>query len=305
MDLVIQTTKGKMEYNFIIFSEIVAIGFVIGMLTGIFGVGGGFLLTPALMIILGVPGQIAVGTGLAAIFPNSILGILKRRGSSTIDYRLAIIISFGSIIGVIIGSHILDVLKNMPKFEIFGNTQDPVQYILLFLFLIVLIIIASYLYLDYKKNDGKAPIKRIGYLSKFKVPPYMHFQSLEEPALSVIGVLFLGLVIGTLTGFMGIGGGVILLPVLIYMVGQRTNKAAGTSLILVGVSSFVAVIRKSAGGDIDVILLIALLTGGMIGTFVGTKIGLRLSGPKIRLYFVYVVLTAILMVSGKLYFLTF
>lgn len=294
-----------MNYDTVFLSSAGVIGFVIGSLTGIFGVGGGFLMTPALMIVLGIPGPIAVGTGIAPIFANSSFGMIKRRGSGSIDYKLAFVISIGSIAGVIIGSQLMDILKSTPELVVFGREQNPVQYILLLLFLIVLFFTAGYLYFDYKKNGGKAPDKRVGYFSKVKLPPYIHFVSLEEPKLSLISLLLLGLVIGILTGLMGIGGGVVLLPALIYIVGQRTNKAAGTSLALVWISSLVAVIRKGAGGDIDIQLLIALLIGGIFGTFLGTKIGLKLSGPRIRLYFVYVVVLTIGLVSYKLYILTF
>jgi uncharacterized membrane protein YfcA len=97
----------------------------------------------------------------------------------------------------------------------------------------------------------------------------------------------------------------VLLPVLIYWVGQRTVKAAGTSLLVVFISSFVGVIRKGAGGDIDINLLAVLLVGGMFGTYFGTKIGLRLAGPRIRSCFVYVVVIAVILVGAKLYMLTF
>ena len=298
--------KNRLHMNdLVILAGAGLIGLVVGSLTGIFGVGGGFLMTPALMVILGVPAPAAVGTGLAAILPNSILGMIKRRGSGTVDYKLALIISIGSIVGVLMGSQLMDMLKDMPKMMVFGNEQDPVQYILFILFLVILVAVAAYLFFDYKKNGDKILDKRVGLFSKIKLPPYIHFASLEEPKLSLISLLFMGFVIGVLTGLMGIGGGVVLLPALIYLVGQRTSKAAGTSLVLVLISSLVAVMRKCAGGDIDIKLLLALLIGGIIGTFLGTKIGLKLSGPKIRLYFVYVVMAAVIMVGAKLYLLTF
>jgi uncharacterized membrane protein YfcA len=294
-----------MNFDMSFLSTAVVIGFVIGVLTGVFGVGGGFLMTPALMIVLGIPGPIAVGTGIATIFANSSFGLIRRKGSGTIDYKLALIISVGSLVGVVIGSQLMDILKNIPKLMILGKEQNPVDYILLLLFLIILTFIAGYLYFDYTKNGGKAPDKRIGYFSKIKIPPYIHFKSLEKPELSLISLLLMGLLIGILIGLIGVGGGVILLPALIYLVGQRTSKAAGTSLALVWISSLVAIIRKGTGGDIDIELLFALLTGGIIGTFLGTKIGLKLSGPKTRLYFIYIVIVAVGLVGYKLYVITF
>ena len=281
------------------------IGLAVGSLTGIFGVGGGFLLTPALMIFLGVPGPVAVCTGLAAILPNSAFGMIKRKGSGTVDYKLALFIVIGSITGVLIGSYLLDYLKDASTFFLLGRQQNPVQYCLLVLFLLILTVIGGYLFWDYKKNGNQPPVKRVGLFSKCPLPPYVYFASLEEPKLSIFTLILMGLVIGILTGLMGIGGGVVLLPLLIYLVGQRTNKAAGTSLVIVFISSIVAVIRKRASGDIDLMLLSALLFGGLIGTFIGTNVGLKLSGPKVRIYFVYVVMASVIMVGIKLYCLTF
>jgi len=158
---------------------------------------------------------------------------------------------------------------------------------------------------DYKRNKGKARTRRIGLLSKIKLPPYIHYSSLEEPRLSVVMLLSMGIFIGILTGIMGIGGGVLLLPALIYFVGQRSSRAAGTSLMLVWISSLVAVILKSEAGDVSLKLFAFLMCGGLLGVLIGTKIGLKLAGRKIRLYFVYVVVAAILLVGYKLYVITF
>jgi uncharacterized membrane protein YfcA len=281
------------------------IGLVVGMLTGIFGVGGGFLMTPALMIILNIHGPTAVGTDLATIFATSSLAMLKRRGSGTVDIKLGLTIAIGSILGVLAGSHFLELLKDAPKLLIFGKEQDTVQYCLLCLFLVLLAWIAGYMIFDYKRNSNQALDKRVGFFARFKIPPYLHFSSLEQPRLSVFTLLILGSFAGILTGLMGIGGGILLLPALVYLVGQRTNKAVGTSLMLVWISSLAGVIRKTHAGDVNLLLFIFLASGGLIGAFLGTKIGLKLAGHKIRLYFVYIVIAAILMIGYKLYVMTF
>ena len=262
-------------------------------------------MTPALMIILNIHGPTAVGTDLAAILATSSFGILRRRGSGTIDVKLGLTIAVGSILGVLVGSHFLELLKDAPKLIILGREQETVQYCLLCMFLVLLVWIAGYMSFDYKRNCGKTLDKRVGFFAIFKIPPYLHFSSLEQPRLSVVTLPILGFFVGILTGLMGIGGGVLLLPALIYLVGQPANKAVGTSLLLVWISSLIAVIRKSSAGEINLLLLAFLIVGGIAGTFLGTKIGLKLAGPKIRLYFVYVVIAAVLMVGYKLYVMTF
>ena len=281
------------------------IGLVVGMLTGIFGVGGGFLMTPALMIFLNIHGPTAVGTDLTVILANSSFGMLHRRGSGTIDVKLGLTIATGSVLGVLAGSHFLELLENAPKIIIFGKEQETVQYSLLCMFLVLMVWIAGYMSFDYKLNSGKTTGKRTGLLAAIKIPPYLYFPSLNQPQLSVLMLFILGFCVGILTGLMGVGGGIVLLPALVYLVGQQTNKAVGTSLLLVWISSLVAVIRKTSAGQVSLLLLLFLLAGGLTGTALGTKIGLNLAGHKIRRYFILVVIAAILMVGYKLCVMTF
>lgn len=282
-----------------------AIALFVGFLTGVFGVGGGFLMAPALMVLLGIPGHIAVGTDLAVIFVNSSFGIFKRRGTKTVDAKLGLTAAAGSIGGVLIGLAIMKNLKTMPPLKILGKEHMAVQYILLCLFLLLLAAIATILIFDLCQSGGKSPAKRIGLFSKIKLPPYAHFASLESPRLSLLPVLALGCAIGILTGLLGVGGGVIMLPALIYLIGQRTVKAAGTSLLLVWVSSAIGATGHIIMGNIKPLLLVGMLICGIIGTNLGTYTGLRLPGPRIRFYFVYVVVLAIIMLAFKLYIITF
>lgn len=289
-----------MDNSVVILSGGLLLAIGVGILTGIFGVGGGFMLTPALMIILGIPGPIAVGTGLAMMFVNSSYGMLKRRGTGTLDIKIALSISAGSLVGVILGSWLLERLKFLPPLVIREQELVAVQFILLCAFLLVMVWVAGFMYHDYRSAGGQAPKERVGALAHIRIPPYGHFTSLDQPRMSFVALVLLGLGTGFLTGLMGIGGGVVLLPALIYLVGLRTQKAAGTSLMLVWISSFIAVISHVINHNINWILWVALVAGGLAGTFLGTRIGLRVAGPKLRLYFVYVVLAAILLVGYKI-----
>ena len=293
-----------MEISLSFISVAVLIGGLVGLLTGIFGVGGGFILTPLLMICMGVSSPIAVGSGLAVILINSTWGLYKRRGTGTVDAKLSFIISAGSFFGVLAGSFLLRYLASLPDIAIFGKEQNTADYFLLWLFVMLLSFIAGYLYYDYHKHNGKAPAVRIGFFAKFPIKPLGNFPSLEQPSLSLPLLVGLGVAVGLLTGLLGVGGGVILLPALVYLVGQRAVKAAGTSLLLVWIASFIAVIQKGIGGEINLPLTVALLIGGLIGTSFGTKFGLKFEGPKIRLYFVYVVIAATLLVAYEITRLT-
>jgi uncharacterized membrane protein YfcA len=289
----------------IMFSGGFLLAIIVGMLTGIFGVGGGFLLTPGLMILLGVPAAISVGTGLATFFVNSSFGMFKRRGTGTVDIKIAITIAAGMIVGVMFGSTALEYFEHLPPLFINGREVVAVQFILLCAFLIVLVWVAGFMWSDYRRSGGQAPKERVGLLAKVKLPPYGQFKSLEQPKLSLAALVLLGLFTGFLTGLMGIGGGVVLLPALIYLVGQRTARAAGTSLMLVWCSSFIAVLTNIVNQNINWFLWIALVSGGLTGTYIGTKIGLKVAGPKLRMYFVYVILVAVIMVGYQIVKLIF
>jgi len=276
------------------------LGFVVGGLTGLFGVGGGFLMTPALMIMFGIPGHIAVGTGLATILFTSSIALVKRRNTGTIDVKLALVIAIGSIAGVAVGSKLMQTLKTISVVPLFPREVDFVQFVLLTLFTCLLGAITFYLSWDYYRSKGIAPKIRIGLMASIKIWPYLKFSSLEQPILPILPLCLLGFLVGLLTALLGTGGGVLLLPILIYVVGQRTAKAVGTSILLVWISSLFGVMSKILSNEINIILLSTLVVGGLFGTHWGTLFGSKFTGPKLRLYFIYVILTALFLTITKL-----
>ncbi len=246
-----------------------SIALIVGVLTGMFGIGGGFLLTPALIILLDTPGPTAVGTGMATILVTTSFAMLNRRRTGTIDVRLALTISAGGVLGVSIGLHLLETLKKSAPLVINGREIQAVEYILMCAFAVFLLAIAGQLSLDQLRTRGKPPQKRVGLLAAVKIPPYFFYQSLEQPHLSVVSLVLLGVGAGVLTGLMGVGGGIILLPALIYLVGQRTTKAVGTSLLIVWISSIIAVALNTKHGNIDLHLWAVMTIGGSIGALLG------------------------------------
>ena len=272
---------------------------VVGLLTGIFGIGGGFLLTPALIILLRVPPALAVGTDLTVILLTSSTGLFKRRGTDTVDVRLAITGSIGSMVGVLLGQRLLQVAKALPPIHVAGKAQNALEYGLLCAFLMFLGWLAVLLIFDYRQNHGHAHHEPRGHFSSVAIGPKMTFRSVPAGPISVPALLLLGLGIGILTGLMGIGGGVLWLPALFYLVGQRTVAAAGTSLLLVWLSSLLASVLNIIHGNVCWPLCVVMLAGGIAGTWYGTHIGLRLAGARLRFYFIYVVLAAMAIVGYK------
>jgi uncharacterized membrane protein YfcA len=277
----------------------------VGMLTGLFGVGGGFLMTPALIVILGLGYLDAVATDLAVILVTSSFAMYRRAGSRTVDIKLGLVISAAALAGVFLGQAVAVRVDEMAPLVINGRELVTVTFVGLCAFVVLLVMIACYLALDYWRSGGVVPAKRVGAFAKLKLPPYMEFSSLEQPRLSVLPLLMLGGCAGMLSALMGIGGGVVLLPALIYLVGQRTVKAAGTSLLIVLVSAAAGVYLKAGSASIDYYLLAAMIVGGVTGTYFGTKLGLRISGLKLREYFIFVVFAAALLIAWRIYTMVF
>ena len=291
------------EFSIFQYAGGLAIAVFVGFLTGIFGVGGGFLMSPSL-IIIGIHAPIAVGTDVATIMVNSAFGIFKRRRSGTVDVKLALTLSIASIIGVYLGTLIMESLKHLKPLVIMGKEHIAVQYIIFCLFFLILIGLTIFLFIDNRLNNKKNQ-KHIGLFSKVPFGPYLHFSSLDGARVSAIPLFAMGLAIGILTGLLGIGGGVLLLPALIYLVGQLASRAAGTSLLLVLISSSLAMFIHTKNGNLNFYLWGIMIVGGLVGTNFGTIAGLKLKDAKIRSYFPYVVLTAVIAVGIKLYKITF
>ncbi|MBN1500257.1 MAG: sulfite exporter TauE/SafE family protein [Spirochaetes bacterium] len=281
------------------------ISIFIGLLIGIFGVGGGFLLTPVLMIVLGISGPVSVGTSLATILVNSTFGLFRRRQSGTVDVKMSLIIGTGSIGGVYAGTFLLEKLKNIHAFLINGNQIEAVQIILLGCFFLLLAYILIFMTYDLKVNRNIQGDETLSVFRKIKIPPYMKFNSIDNGKLSIVSLLFLGLLTGLVTGFLGVGGGIIMIPVLIYLLGLRSREAAGTSLLLVWISSFSALFHNISSNNINLELFYYLTSGGLIGTFAGTKIGLKISGMKMKVYFIYIICLALLMTGSKIISMVF
>lgn len=287
-----------MTFPLAVYIGALAIGASIGVLTGMFGVGGGFLITPLLNVLLGVPISIAVGTGVVQILGVSTAGIYRRRGEGLIDYKMALILFGGNYVGVRLGARTLGWLNGMGSISLASHQAPAGEVYTLLIFAVLLIGIAAWMFVDTSRSSAEEP--RQGLFARFHIPPYTRFPSVGETPLSIPILSYFGLVLGFLTGLLGIGGGVILLPALVYLVGMRTHCAAATSLVIVWLTSFVATITHSLASNTDLLLAVPLLVGGSLGLQMGVNICNRTKGARLRRYFCFVVLTAVVLILGKL-----
>jgi uncharacterized membrane protein YfcA len=275
-----------------------AISLVAGVLTGLFGVGGGFLITPTLHILLGLPMPLAVGTGTLNIVGTTTSSLWWRRTSNLADLKMAVVLFGGNALGAYLGADTLHRLRQQGDLTLGGGTVAAADLYTLLVYLVVLSAIFAWMFAETRRSAGQGQTQ--GLFARLRIPPYAAFDSLGGRSLSIPVLSYFGLILGYLTGLLGVGGGVILLPALVYLVGMRTHAAVVTSSVMVWLTSMVAAVSHAAAGNIDLPLLLVLLVGGTLGAQLGQQLCDRLSGARLRRYFCYVVLAVVLLVLAEL-----
>ena len=284
------------------FLLLAVLGFGIGILAGIFGVGGGFLLVPLMNILLGIPMDIAAGSATCYIIGTSTTGVLKHFKKNNIEVKAAVYISIGSMLGAVSGDMLQDSL-----IIISGGNRLLFDQIMQGVFIIILLLIAWVMSRE-TSFDEKSDISPVTFLQKIKLGPNTDLPRSKQIGVSIIGLFGIGFIGGVLTGLMGISGGVLVMPILVLGVGLAPHLAVGTSLAVVLVSSVSAVIKKGisantvTGGKVSLPIALSLLAAGAVGVRIGIFISHKLHGGKLKKYFSIIVLAAALMVAVKLFF---
>jgi uncharacterized protein len=266
------------------------LGLVVGCLSGIFGVGGGFLMTP-LLILIGIPAPVAVAAGAnlaAASSMSSILGQFERRG---VDLRMALVISLGGVVGVAIGSALFAWLKSMGA----ADATVRIAYVILLSSLGLSLVWESVRAIARAKGQGiDLTHKRSPNDLAHKLPWKVKFPR-SRLYISILPPFVIGVGVGILSAIMGVGGGFILIPALIYLIHMPPNLVVGTSTLQVLVTSCTTTwFQAVANGSLDLVLSGLLIIGGVFGAQVGVIIGRKLKGEQLRaLLGVLVLLVAI------------
>ncbi|NLV73540.1 MAG: sulfite exporter TauE/SafE family protein [Chloroflexi bacterium] len=268
-------------------------------MTAIFGVGGGFLITPLLHVILGVPMPTAVGTSSVQILGVSAGSLYERRRSAPPALKIALVMLGGNYAGVQLGARLLGYLESLGQLTLNNRPVSAADLGVLLIYVPLLVGIAVLMRREAHRAPEQADITT-GYLAKIRIPPYSDFGTHAPNRLSIPAVTLLGLAIGFLTGLLGIGGGVILFPALVYLVGLPTRQASSTSLVIVLFTAIIAVVTHTLADHVNLILVIPLLVGGSLGTRLGVDILAKMNAAQIRQGFVYVLILAILIVLYQL-----
>jgi len=271
---------------------LLGLGGMVGILSGMFGVGGGFLMTP-LLFFIGIPPAVAVATEANQIVASSFSGVLAHFKRKTVDLRMGVVLLIGGLIGAALGVVLFNYLK----------AQGQVDLLVRLCYVVFLGVIGGLMFIESlnairKTAKGGAVPKRKKHNWIHKLPFKMRFR-VSGLYISVIPPLLVGLCVGVLAAIMGVGGGFIMVPAMIYLLGMPTKVVVGTSLFqIIFVTAFTTMLHATTNYTVDVVLAVLLLVGGVIGAQIGTRIGVRMKAEQLRILLAMMVLA----VCGKLAF---
>jgi uncharacterized membrane protein YfcA len=257
---------------------LLAMGAAVGFLSGMFGVGGGFLITP-LLIFYNIPPAIAVATGANQVIASSFSGALAHFRRGTLDFKLGTVLLIGGIVGSTFGIFLFSLLRSLGQLDLIIS----LMYVVFLGTVGGLMLVESINALRRSKDGVPQSLKRPGQHSWIhRLPLKMRFRA-SKLFVSVIPVLGLGAGIGLLSSIMGVGGGFIMVPALIYLLKVPTNVVVGTSLFqIIFVAAYTTIVHAQTNQTVDMVLAFILMVGGVAGAQYGAKAGQRLRGEQLR-----------------------
>ncbi|WP_417388021.1 sulfite exporter TauE/SafE family protein [Gimesia sp.] len=289
-----------MGFGWFDFFLISTAGGLIGFLAGMFGVGGGFLLVPILNIVLGIPMELAVGASACQVLGPATTSLLARK-ISVRDLFFPLVITGGLLLGVIAGTGILEHAKSSASVVLNGRDIIVADLVVLLAYLLMLTGLGVLSLRSARREDSE--LKGTLFTDRFQIPPVARFPSLVEGPLSIPVIAWFGLGLGLVSGLLGISGGILLFPVLIFGLGISTHRAITCSLVIVWIVAFQSTIAHAWHGNINIMIVIALLVGGTVGARLGSDLNARLKGLQLRRQFGWLLLSVALMIGTRLVFL--
>ncbi|MCL4768282.1 MAG: sulfite exporter TauE/SafE family protein [Hyphomicrobiaceae bacterium] len=265
----------EMSVNVVVF---LGMGGAVGFLSGMFGVGGGFLMTP-LLIFSGIPAAVAVGTEAAQIVASSVSGAIAQWRRNNVDVKMGTVLLAGGVVGSVLGVEMVKLLRQIGQFDFFVS----LAYVT-FLGIIGALMLMESANTIRKTRQGKpASVRRPGqHIWVHKMPLKMRFHR-SKLYISAIPPFAIGGFVGFLGAIMGVGGGFIMVPAMIYLLRVPTNVVVGTSLFqIVFVTGLTTILHATQNKTVDVVLAMLLMVGGVIGAQFGAVAGQKLKGEQLR-----------------------
>jgi uncharacterized membrane protein YfcA len=267
---------------------IFGLGGFVGLLSGIFGVGGGFLMTP-LLIMFGIPATVAAASDSNQIVGASTSGTLAHWRLGNVDVKMGLLLLIGGVVGGTLGVQIIKVLRAM------GNAD----FLITVTYVLMLGGVGSYMFLESLQSMKKAkngaaeasPKKESGYARMLKRIPLQTTFEKSGVSMSMIIPLLLGVLVGILAAIMGVGGGFIMVPVMVYLLRMPMHVVVGTSLFQILFTCVnVTVMQAKTNHTVDFVLALLLLLGSTLGAQIGTKVGRKLHGDQLKILLASIVL---------------
>ncbi len=264
---------------------LLGMGGAVGFLSGLFGVGGGFLMTP-LLIFIGVTPAVAVATEANQIVASSVSGVLAHWRRGNVDFRMGFVLLVGGTLGSIFGVWLFTFLRSLGQLDL----------VITLCYVVFLGIVGGLMFLE----SSRALFRRrrqIDVRRKLHQHHWMHGLPFKirfrksKLYISALLPIFIGFIVGVLAAIMGVSGGFIMVPAMIYLLGMPTSVVVGTSLFqIIFVTATVTFLQASQNQTVDAVLALILLTGGVIGAQIGTRAGTRLRGEQLRILLALMVL---------------
>ncbi len=271
---------------------LLGLGGMVGVLSGMFGVGGGFLMTP-LLFFIGIPPAVAVATEANQIVASSFSGLLAHVKRKNVDFKMGTMLLIGGLFGAAVGVVLFNYLK----------AQGQVDLLVRLCYVVFLGVVGTLMFVESlnairkSRKAGDAPAKKRrerGWISKLPFKMRFHTSGLY---ISVIPPIIVGVLVGILAAIMGVGGGFIMVPAMIYILGMPTKVVVGTSLFqIIFVTAFTTLLHATTNFTVDIMLAVLLLVGGVIGAQIGTRIGVKMKAEQLRILLALLVM----LVCGKL-----
>jgi len=257
---------------------IIFVGMIVGGLSGLFGVGGGFLMTP-LLIFLGIPPVVAVGSEAPHVLASSVSGVIAHWRKKNVDFKMGFFLLIGGVVGSTIGVNLFKILS------IFGQIDIVIQ--------MLFVIFLGFIGFTMAFESAKTTIKKYRTTSSIRTKLHQHSWIHGLPFklrfhrsklyISAIPPIVIGFFVGLLSAMMGVGGGFIMIPAMVYILGMSTNVVVGTSLFqIIFVTANSTFFQAYLNQTVDIVLASLMIFGGVIGAQIGARLGTKLKAEYLR-----------------------
>lgn len=265
---------------------LLGLGTIVGFMSGMFGVGGGFLITP-LLFFMGIPPAVAVATMASQVVASSVTGVLAQLKRKAVDFRMGTVLLVGGMGGSVAGIWVFAWMTRLGQVDLFVQ----LSYVIFLGLIGGLMFQESLRTILRSRKAGVIHVRRAHvHTWVHRLPFKMKFRA-SGLYISVLPPALVGFLVGFLSAIMGVGGGFIMVPAMIYLLGMPTKVVVGTSLFqIIFVSAFTAMAHAISSQTVDILLAALLIVGGVVGAQMGATVGVRLRAEQLRILLAIIVL---------------